>query len=341
MTHPLPGSVPGMADKHTGALWAAGAALIAGGGIFMAVTGFEPTKTPETVWANSWFDLGFAFVILGLVITGVGVVVHFRREVQSGSVPAAVDSADGPPAAIPPAVNPDEFKPHHAESGEFPDSKALTFGFDHITDHPGAYMALSPRRCTVITPSGVTTSTTGLGRYYQYPQQFENAPAVRPGLYCFRFDGQLANGEWAEITSGEHEVKPPPETGLEVVIDDEKPTPFPGAAIILEIEFRVTNHDPVPHLLRTAIRGFNRTSFPPPDDPGLIAARREEQAIRDRRRRQGHELPGRVQPGETVRGVYVTTFPWDPTSTFPDYTWSSKTSDTCIPRARTGPTRTR
>ena len=30
--------------------------------------------------------------------------------------------------------------------------------------------------------------------------------------------------------------------------------------------------------------------------------------------------PLRIQPGETARGVYVTTFPWDPTGTFPDYT---------------------
>ena len=104
------------------------------------------------------------------------------------------------------------------------------------------------------------------------------------------------------------------------MIEDEKRTPFPGAAIVLEIEFRVINHDPVPHLLRRSIRGLHRASFPPPDDPTLIAARREEQAIKDRRRRNGDDLPPRVQPGETVRGVYVTTFPWDPTGTFPDYT---------------------
>lgn len=48
----------------------------------MTVTGMEPTKTPGTVFANSWFDLGFAFVILGLLVTGIGVVLHFRREVQ-------------------------------------------------------------------------------------------------------------------------------------------------------------------------------------------------------------------------------------------------------------------
>jgi hypothetical protein len=238
-----------------------------------------------------------------------------RRQAES-----ALEGARRLAVNAPPAVNPDEYKPHHAESGEFPDSKALTFGFDHMTDHPGAYAALSPRRCTVTTPSGVTTIATRANRYFQYPQEFENAPPVRPGLYLFKLEGQLTSGEWAFITSGEHEVQPPPKTGLEVVIEDEKPTPFPGAATVLEIEFRVTNHDPVPHLLRKSIRGLNRTSFPPPDDPDLIAARREEHAIHDRRRRNGDELPPRVQPGETVRGVYVTTFPWDPTGTFPEYT---------------------
>jgi hypothetical protein len=71
-----------MADKHTGAIWAGGAALIAAGGIFMTVTALEPTKKPATVWASSWFDLGFALVMLGLLITLVGVVLHFRKEAE-------------------------------------------------------------------------------------------------------------------------------------------------------------------------------------------------------------------------------------------------------------------
>ena len=73
--------------------------MIAVGGIFMTVTGLEPTKTPGTVWSNSWFDLGFAFVILGLIVTGIGVVLHFRREVEPTSAPPAVNAADGPPRA--------------------------------------------------------------------------------------------------------------------------------------------------------------------------------------------------------------------------------------------------
>jgi hypothetical protein len=157
-------------------------------------------------------------------------------------------------------------------------------------------------------------------RYFQYPQEFENAPPVRPGLYRVKLEGQLTNGERAFIADGEHEVQPPRKTGLEIVIEDEKQTPFPGAATVLEIEFRVTNHDPVPHVMRRSLRGLNRTSFPQPGNPDLIAAWREEQAIKNLRRRNGDELPPRVQPGGTVRGVYVTTFPWDPTGAFPGYT---------------------
>ena len=316
---PGPGRMPGVADRHTAALWTAGGALISVGGIFMTVTGFEPTKKPSIVWANSWFDLGFAFVVLGALIVAAGVVMHFRREVQPGSALPAVNATAGPAAATPPAVNPDEFKPYHAESGEFPDDKALTFGFDHITDHPAAYMALSPRRCTVITPSGATTNVTRHNRYFQYPKEFENVPPVRPGLYRFRLEGQLANGEWVDITSGEHEVQPPPKTGLEVVIEDEKRTPFSGLASILEIEYCIANHDPVPHELRRAIRGVNPVPLPSAGDPAFMAVLREEHAIRQRRHRD-KPLPARVQPGETVHGVYITTFPWDPTGKFPDYT---------------------
>jgi hypothetical protein len=83
-----------MADKHTAAIWTGGCALIATGGIFMAVTGFEPTKEPGSVWANTWFDLGFSFVILGLLVTVIGVVLHFRKEVEPVNVPRTVNPDD-------------------------------------------------------------------------------------------------------------------------------------------------------------------------------------------------------------------------------------------------------
>jgi hypothetical protein len=297
-------------------------------GLMVLVLGIAAGVTVPLVFhVSRWVT---TVVIMGavLVVVAEGSYLEWkdagelRRKTEAAleGMQAQLEAARRLAVSPPPAVNPDEFRPHCAESGEFPDGKALTFGFDHMTDHPGAYAPLSPRRCTVITPSGVTVSTTRPNRYFQYPQEFENAPPVRPGLYRFTLEGRLTSGPWAFITGGEHEVQPPPRTGLEIVIEDEKQTPFPGAATVLEIEFRVTNHDPVPHLLRRSIRGLHRASFPPPDDPTLVAARREEHAINERRRRNGDALPPRVQPGETVRGVYVTTFPWDPAGALSDYT---------------------
>lgn len=221
----------------------------------------------------------------------------------------------------PAAVNPAEWKPHSAESGEFPDSKALTFGYDHIFDHRDAYMALGQIRCAVTDPAGITTHATGFGRYYQYPHQFENAPSVRPGLYRFRFEGQLKSGEWAGITTGEYEVQPPSKTGLEIAIDKQIPTAFPGVGLILEIEFHVTNHDPMEHRLFLSMRGGSPFYFGPhvaSNDPEHVRLRQAFGVISERRR--GDVLPTSVRPGETVRGVNVIEFDWDPVRKLPDYT---------------------
>jgi hypothetical protein len=121
---------------------------------------------------------------------------------------------------------------------------------------------------------------------------------------------------------GPHEKATPSDpvkTGLEVVIDDEKLTPFPGIALIMEIEFHVTNHDPVPHSLRLSARG-SRGYFPPPDradDPEHARVRYAYGTISERRRWEF--LPPRIRAGETVRAAYVMEFGWDPTGKLPDY----------------------
>ena len=297
-----------MADRHTAAFWAGGAAFIAGGGIFMAVTGFEPTKTPGTVWANSWFDLGFAFVILGLIVTGIGVVLHFRREVQPGSAPPAVNTAASPPAAIPPAVNPAEWKAHCGESGEFPDSKTLTLGLDHVFNHRGAFLAFGAIRCTVTDPDGITTNATGPGRYFQYPQQFENARPVRPGLYRFRFEGQLTNGEWVDITSSESVVKPP----LTIEIVDNRFENWRRIALIAALRVKVTNTTGAK--IRLSGIGF---TYDPEGSPGLATTlSRDERleldrVLHDRRERQHYGIPlsnyAMVPAGESITGWVVET----------------------------------
>jgi hypothetical protein len=298
-----------VADRHTAALWTAGGALISVGGIFMAVTGFEPTKKPSTVWANSWFDVGFAFVVLGAVIVAIGTVVHFRREVPGGSTPPAVDPPPGPAAVTPPVVDSDEFKPYHAESGEFPDGKALTFGFDHIHDHPGAYAALSPRRCTVITPSGVEMDATRHNRYFQYPQEFDNAPAVRPGIYRFKLEGRLASGKWTLITEGEHEVKPPPPL-IVTILDDSQFENWKYIALIAALHVQVENTTDMP----IVVGGYAWTS---PADGELqwdhhatgdeILSVQREIARRDESQQHGQPLRhySRIGPHQSISGWFL------------------------------------
>jgi hypothetical protein len=75
--------------------------MVTVGGAFMAVAALEPSKTPRPVWANGWFDLGFAFVILGLLIAAIGLFLHFRRErpPSPAGKPAVPAEIPGTPAA--------------------------------------------------------------------------------------------------------------------------------------------------------------------------------------------------------------------------------------------------
>lgn len=221
-------------------------------------------------------------------------------------------------ATAPTALNPAEWIATCDESGDFP-NKAMVFNLRHRFENLGARQAFGPLRCVVTDPGGIRVEATGMARFYQYVDPiFPSAPPVRPGLYHFLWQGRRANGEWVEITEGEHEVQPPPKTGLEVVIDMEIPTPFPGQALVVEIEYHVTNHDRVPHILRPALRGVNLMPTVPTDTAEYARVLQAYGMISDRRRGDGP--PRSVQPGETVRGVYVTTFSWNPNGKFPDYT---------------------
>ena len=116
------------------------------------------------------------------------------------------------------------------------------------------------------------------------------------------------------------EAKAPPKTGLEVVIDKEIQTPFPGVGLILEIEFRVTNHDPMEHALFRSMRDapFQFGPKGTTEDPEQTRLRQAFGVISERRR--GDDLPKSVRAGETVRGVYVVEFDWNPARKLPDYT---------------------
>lgn len=247
-------------------------------------------------WPTNWMVLPLAILVIGAIL----LVIPVRR--VAGALSAAADQATVP------SVNPDEFKPYHQESGEFPDAKTLAFGFDHITDHPGAYMAVNPRRCTVVTPSGVTTSATRTNRYFQYPQEFENAPLVRPGLYRFRLEGQLANGEWAFITKGEHEVKAPPP--LIVTIVDSRFENWKRIALIAALRIEVTNT--TGRMIRLGSFGF---SYDAEGRPALDAALSGDEKLEldrevfARKDRQHYGIPlnghATVPAGESITGWVV------------------------------------
>ncbi len=291
MTYPATGRLPLVTDRHTASSWAGGAALIAAGSIFMAVTGFEPTKNPSTVWANSWFDLGFAFVVLGLVITAAGVVLHFRREVPPAGAPPAVSPADPPPPAIPRVVNQAVWEAVCDESGEFPDTKALTFRLKQVPAPGSAIRDFTALRCTVTDPAGSTVESTGTDSWRQYtPYTFPGAPQVRPGLYRSRWQGRLQAGEWTEIADGEHEVKAPPP--LIVTIIDSKFESWKHIALIAALRVKITNT--IGETLRLSGFGF---TYDPEGLPVLAASfiggeRLElDRELHNRRERQYYGIP--------------------------------------------------
>ena len=115
-------------------------------------------------------------------------------------------------------------------------------------------------------------------------------------------------------------ISAPPKTGLEVVIDADNPTAFPGVGLILQIEFKVTNHDPMEHTLSRRIESESPVYFGPhgvTDDPEHTPLWQAFGAMWDQQ--HGAELPRSVRPGETVRGVWVVEFDWDPERMLPDY----------------------
>ena len=107
----------------------------------------------------------------------------------------------------------------------------------------------------------------------------------------------------------------PPRTGLEVVIDRQIPTRFPGTALILEIEFHVTNYDTVEHLL-TGVRITGPLYFgrgQPDAEYTKVLHKYGELS----ERRRGEQLQPRIRAGQTLYAVHVTEFAWDPTGSCP------------------------
>jgi len=76
-----------VADRHSGVLMAAGGIVVAAGAAFITVAALEPTPKPHSIFANVWTDVGLALVLAGLLITAVGLYLHFRRRPESPSPP--------------------------------------------------------------------------------------------------------------------------------------------------------------------------------------------------------------------------------------------------------------
>jgi len=61
--------------------------MVTAGGVFMAVTAAEPSDKPSSVWGNTWFDVGFGGLAIGLLIAAAGTYFHFRSDRQKKDVP--------------------------------------------------------------------------------------------------------------------------------------------------------------------------------------------------------------------------------------------------------------
>lgn len=81
------GERPQVTDRHSSTLLAAGGVLAPAGGVFMTVTALEPAKIPRAVWASSWFDIGLACLITGLLFATLSLFLNYRRRKSITALP--------------------------------------------------------------------------------------------------------------------------------------------------------------------------------------------------------------------------------------------------------------
>jgi hypothetical protein len=165
-------------------------------------------------------------------------------------------------------------------------------------------------------------------KYHALKRRAETAESAlettRTELDKARREGDEAHRELEDAQRAA--ISAPAKTGLEVGIDGHDPTPFPGIGLILEIKFHVTNHDPMEHRLSQGLRAQGMRDGSSPyhgsqgvtDDPEHRQFQHEFDMIWELRGR--NVFPQPVGPGQTVHGVYVTEFAWDPVHRSPDYT---------------------
>lgn len=103
------GKLPAVADRHSGTLLGAGGVLVTAGGTFMAVTALEPSRISKSIWGNSWFDTGFACLIVGLAFAALGVYLNYRKQRPASADaeragPAPATEIKGPGRPLPPLL---------------------------------------------------------------------------------------------------------------------------------------------------------------------------------------------------------------------------------------------
>jgi len=96
----------GVSDKHSAALIAAGSVTATVGGAFVTVTALEPGRPLRPLWANAWFDIGFACAIIGLALAALGLYLNFRRQERTPPVAGATEPGPGPAGGRPGPVLP-------------------------------------------------------------------------------------------------------------------------------------------------------------------------------------------------------------------------------------------
>jgi hypothetical protein len=125
------------------------------------------------------------------------------------------------------------------ESGQFPEGKSLVFRLSQAPGPGSAIRRFTEFRCTVTDPAGGTVESTGTDSWRQYTRfVFPGAPQVQPGRYRSRWQGRLQAGEWIDIASGEHEVKP---SLVVSVLDDSQFRNFRRIALIAALHVQVEN----------------------------------------------------------------------------------------------------
>lgn len=295
--------------------------VVAAGAALMTVEALEPSKKPHSIWANTWFDVGFACLIAGLVIAAVGLYLHLRHRRMPSTVPAG---RMNPPAS---ARQPDPAD-WVVSCDESPDHTTLVFNLRHRFDNPGAIHTFSEFKCGVTDPNGVHTESVGHSLFRQYhPAFFPAAPPIRNGKYRFIWAGRDAKGAWQQLAEGAYEVigLPP----LIVTILDSRFETWRWIAQIAALHVQVENTTDKPILVATYGFGCNNEGRPLWQEQ----ASHDEQLSVDREihRRQERQEYGqplrnyaRIQPHQRISGWLVTCVSRNPAGGTPQCTVTVK-----------------